>query len=429
MRATDRIASLEPAWLDAFARMIETDTSFPPGEGYGAFADLMESLFAPLGFRFERVEVPEALWRVEGGQAAGRRINLIARRRTGRAVTSIYYHVDTVPPGPAWTRPPLRLTREGDRLYGRGTADMKGTLAATFAALAAAQAEGTPLACDVDLLFCTDEEGGLYPGVRYLAESRMIEGQVMCLNGGAAPRIWAGCFGSLDLAIRIRGRPAHSGDPGRGVNAIEEALPIVAALQALKTRVETRTSTLPPPPHLGQGPLSARLTLAAIHAGAKGSSLPGECTILVNRRYTPDERYEDVLVELDSAVAEAGRATRALAVETTVVGHLTPVVEPDGGPEWERWIAALSRGFGWPRESFRRWGASSSSDMGFVQASGFRKILLGGLVRPDSNAHAADEFTTVTDVSALARAILIYLAVPARNAVIADQPTFEGARS
>jgi succinyl-diaminopimelate desuccinylase len=69
----------------------------------------------------------------------------------------------------------------------------------------------------------------------------------------------------------------------------------------------------------------------------------------------------------------------------------------------------MSRGFGFTRESFRLCGASSSSDMGWVQRAGISEILLGGLTRPESNAHAPDEFTTVNDVIGLARALLFYL--------------------
>ena len=48
---------------------------------------------------------------------------------------------------------------------------------------------------------------------------------MLSFNGGAVPRIWAGCFGSFDLLVRVQGRAAHSGEPAGGVNAIEAALP------------------------------------------------------------------------------------------------------------------------------------------------------------------------------------------------------------
>lgn len=398
--------------MEVLARLVAVDTSFPPGRGYAGFAELLEELFVPLGLVCRRVEVPEALWRTP--ETTGPRINVIAappaRRLPG---CGIYVHTDTVPPGAGWTRPPLELTREGERLYGRGAADMKGTLAALYAALTAAREAGLELAFDPVLLACTDEEGGLYPGVRYLAEQGEIGcEQVICLNGGAAPRIWAGCFGSLDLAITVTGRAAHSGDPGPdGVNAVEQALPIVAALMALKEKVEARASAMPAPPHFAGSPLRARLTLAAIHGGAKGSALPGDCRLLVNRRVMPEESMDSALAELEAAVAEGARLGHALGVATQLVGRLDPVVDPDAaGRCWPRWRQALGWGFGWPDAAFSRYGSSTSSDMGYLRAAGVSEMMLGGLSRRDNHTHAADEFTTTSDLAGLARALLAYLA-------------------
>jgi succinyl-diaminopimelate desuccinylase len=412
------LESDDAAILSDLGRLIAIDTSFPPGDGYGAFADACEEMVRPWGFDCERAVVPEKLWHVENGPAYGERINLVARRRTGRPVCSIYYHVDAVPPGDGWTRDPLALTVEGDRLYGRGTADMKGSIAATFAAIRAADAAALELAYDPSLLFCTDEEGGLYPGIRYLAEQGLVEGHLLSFNGGAAPRIWGGCFGSLDLEIEIEGRAAHSGESGvKGINAIEEAIPLLNAFLELKAQVEQRVSSLPPPPANEGRPLHAKLTVAAARGGAKGSAVPGRFTLLVNRRYAPEERSEDVLAELEATIRNAMAGSRALSVTQRIVGHLSPVGDPTG-PHWPAWIEALSHGFGWSVESFGKWGASSSSDMGWVQNAGIKEILLGGLIRPDSAAHAADEHTTLSDVKALARSILFYLAGARRSSTI-----------
>src|SRR4051812_39292059 len=215
---TDPLETRPPAgqaWIDDLADMLAVDTSFPPGAGYVSFADLIEGPLTRLRFSCERVSVPSELWQAEGSH--GERVNLVARRGTGRPVCSIYFHVDTVPPGEGWTVEPFALTRRGERLIGRGAADMKGAIAATMLAIESADAAGLSYVFDPHLLFCTDEEGGKYPGVRYLAERSLIEGHVLCLNGSAAPRIWAGCFGSIDLLIRIEGQAAHSGE-GVGVN-------------------------------------------------------------------------------------------------------------------------------------------------------------------------------------------------------------------
>ena len=399
------IAADEAQILADMARLLACDTCFPPGAGYDDFADLLQPTLEAMGFAVRRVQVPEALWAAPG--AHGSRTNVIARRPGPQPVCSLYFHVDTVPPGDGWTRDPLACTVAGRALYGRGAADMKGTIAAVLAALRAASAVGLPLAYLPALLLCTDEEGGLYPGIRYLAEQGLIEGHLLSFNGGAMPRIWAGCFGSLDLQVSVIGRSAHSGEQdGGGVNAIEAALPLLTALAALKTRVEARASAIPSP--IPDRPLHARLNVTAAHGGEKGSSLPGRFELLINRRYLPEEKAETVRAELEQTIATALADSPALGFETRLLGHLAPVTDPTG-PHWPRWQKALSAGFGFADSAFRSWGASSSSDMGWVQQAGIQEILLGGLGRSDRRIHAADEFTTMDDIAALARSVLAYL--------------------
>jgi succinyl-diaminopimelate desuccinylase len=423
-------ANVEEAIGD-LASAVAIDTSFPPGAGYASFAELLEALLAPLQFECRRVLVPDELWQVPDGPAHGERVNLIASglggrmprgashthgRRHTRPICSLYFHTDTVPPAADWRRPPFSLTREGHRLYGLGTADMKGTIAAVLLALRAAKLCELDLAYDPVLLFCSDEEGGLYPGVRYLAEQRLIRGHLLSFNGGAVPRIWAGCFGSINLLVRVHGRAAHAGDSEMGVNAIEAAIPLLAALTELKLEIAQRCSELPPPPHLASRKLRPRLTIASAHGGGStGGSVPAIFEILVNRRYAPEENYEEAFAEIEARL----RAPAGARIETRIVGHLAPVADPTG-PHWPRWQAALSQGFGWAAADFHKYGATSSSDLGFVQAAGIHEILLGGLGGPDRNIHAAEEHTTIDDLVGLARSILVYLAADFRPDILPE---------
>jgi succinyl-diaminopimelate desuccinylase len=397
--------------VDDLSRMVAIDTSFPPGEGYDAFADLMEQLLAPLDFESRRVVVPEPLWRVEGGPASGPRTNLVARHATGKPVCGLYYHVDTVPVAPGWTRNPLRLTREGDTLYGLGAADMKGTIAASLLALRAAREHDVAFAYDPMLLLCTDEEGGLYPGVRHLAEQGMLEGHIVNFNGSAAARIWAGCFGVFHLQLSIKGHAVHAGEgnrTGAGINAIEGALPILNALQALKPEIASRESTLPPPPH-ATGPLQPQLTISAIHGGTSGGQVPAEVKVLISRRYAPEESYEEARAEIETIVRASGNAIAGLGIDIQLVGHLIPTSDPYG-PHWPRWQDALCLGFGYRPDDFRKWGAASCSDFGYVQQiTGMQEVILSGLGRPESCIHSPEEHTTCPDIIALAKTILAYL--------------------
>jgi succinyl-diaminopimelate desuccinylase len=398
--------------VNELGEMIAIDTSFPPGEGYDAFAGLMERLIEPLGFSYKRVTVPKALWKVEGGPASGPRTNLVAERPTGKPVCGLYYHVDTVPAAPGWQRDPLRLTREGGNLFGLGAADMKGTIAATLLALRAAKEHGVELAYDPMLLLCTDEEGGLYPGIRYLAEQGMLQGHILNFNGSAAPRIWAGCFGVFNLLIRVKGHTVHAGEgnrTGAGINAIESALPILNALNALKPVIASRSSKLTPPPH-AEGPLRPQLSISAANGGTCGGQVPSLFEILVSRRYAPEEDFETARAEIETLVRQCAESVPGLGLEIDLVGHLIPTADPDG-PHWPRWQEALSLGFGYEPDEFRKWGAASCSDFGYVQQSGvMQEVLLGGLGRPESCIHSPEEHTTVEDIVALAQSILAYLA-------------------
>lgn len=420
VKAMARIADDAESAVAELARMIAVDTSFPPGAGYDAFAELMEELTAPLGFAGERVEVPEALWRVPHSPASGRRTNLIATRRSGKPVCGLYFHVDTVPAAPGWETDPLRMMRDGDRLIGLGAADMKGCIGAVLLALRAAETCGVTLAYDPMLLFCTDEEGGLYPAIRYLAEQGRLEGHILNFNGSAEARIWAGCFGLFNLLVRIHGQAVHAGEgnrKGAGVNAVEGALPLLNALAALKAQIATRVSALPPPP--GKPPLAAQLNIATIHGGTAGGQVPALLEFTLNRRYAPEEVFEEVRAEIEKTIRRGVASAPGLTVETSLVGHLIPTSDPIG-PHWPRWQAAICEGFGYAPKDFHRWGAASCSDFGWVQRNGMQEVLLGGLGRPDRNIHAPGEHTTLPDIVALAQAVLAYLAADFRPDLIPE---------
>jgi len=392
-------------WIDQLARLVAIDTAFPPGGGYGGFADALQDLFAPLGFGLRRVEPPESLWRCR--PAAGPRVSLVASRRTGRPVCSIPCHMDTAPPGPGWTRPPLTLTRQGSVLFGRGTVEMKGAIVALWAALRAADAVGLSLRFDPLLLFTTDDKGGCFPGLRYLAEQQMVEGHVLCLNGSAAPRIWVGCLGSFDLEIRI----SHCMRMRNGAGAAQAMRPILTALTDLQAELRQRSSRLPAPPEQGGGMLRPSLSFVSVAAETEPDEKEPVGVLVLKRHFTSDEGFGRALEELKARVDRAAQAAGCrCAVECRVLRRIDAVTDPDQGPNGPSWQRALSWGFGFPTQSFRRWGGAGGSPLGFVQQAGIKEILLGGLLRPGQAPHAPDEHTTVEDVEALARSVLAYLA-------------------
>lgn len=389
------------------ARMVATDTSFPPGAGYADFAALMEDMLVELPMLTRRVTVPEELWHVPRGPAHGARVNLIADIPGSGPVCSLYFHTDTVCAASGWQTDPFALTETDGRLYGLGAADMKGAVAAAVHALRAAHKAGVPLAYRPQLLLCSDEEGGLYPGIRYLAEQGMIEGHLLNFNGSAGPRIWGGCFGSFNLQVTVTGFAAHAADRSKqGVNAIEAALPMMQAVQELRPAVLARTSELPVPP--GAAPLAGQIAVTVAAGGTCGGQVPDRFVFVVSRRYAPEEDFATARTEIETAIRAACPAGAALDID--LIGHLIPTADPEG-PHTPRWIRAVQQGFGYAPGDFVKYAAASASDSGYIQRAGvFQEVNLGGLIRPGSNAHGAQEHTSRADLSALAKTILAYLA-------------------
>jgi len=404
-RALADIAAGADRLAEDLGHLLAFDTVYPPARDYAGLVGWAEARFGRLGFSCRRVLVPRALWDVPGAGAEGDRVNLIAEL-PGPDPVAIYSHIDVVPPGEGWTVPPLAATRRGGEVWGRGAADMKGTVAATLLAVEAALAHGLALRHAPRVLLTTDEEGGAYSGVRYLAEQGLVGDHLICLDGSAAPRVWQGSFGSLEMQIVIRGRSGHAGQRGSGDNALERAIPVLAALMELKQHVEQRSSAL-----RGQDGAALRpiLAVTVMNAGTKANNVPAQAVIGLNRRYAPEERDEAALAEIRAAVA--GAVPEGTQWELRVTGHLAAVLDADDGPHWPRWQAACARAFGWPPESFRRYGGTGSSDMGWVQRAGLKEIMIGGASRPDSRVHGADERVRLADLQSLAAAILLYLAV------------------
>lgn len=222
--------------------IIRIDTSNPPGSGYEAMVDYLAPLLDGAGLESVMVVVPEDRWRkvplpFEGGSAS---------MSSGKPPLSIYAHMDVVPAGTGWTLDPFEGVVKDGKVFGRGAIDMKGAIPPVVVALELIRELGLEPRFDLRVLFTTDEETGIDPGALYLAENGFFKPPVLHLEGGAqAPVMFAANAGSLGAKIRSFGREAHSGLSSAGINALEEAVPVLDELIALKREVEERESAYP----------------------------------------------------------------------------------------------------------------------------------------------------------------------------------------
>ncbi|WP_165676184.1 M20/M25/M40 family metallo-hydrolase, partial [Metapseudomonas otitidis] len=164
--------------------------------------------------------------------AEGTKANLFATLGpTDQGGVVLSGHTDVVPvDGQAWTRDPFRLSESEGRLYGRGTADMKGFIASVLAAVPAFLAQ--PLRLPVHLAFSYDEEVGCL-GVRSLLDAlaQRPNRPRLCLIGEPTElRPVLGHKGKLAMRCQVHGAACHSAYAPQGVNAIEYAARLIGHL-------------------------------------------------------------------------------------------------------------------------------------------------------------------------------------------------------
>jgi acetylornithine deacetylase len=322
--------------------------------------------------------------------AAGDKTNLFAS--LGPAVEGgvvLSGHTDVVPvDGQPWTSDPFVLTRRGERLYGRGTCDMKGFLALALAA--APELAKAPLARPVHLAFSYDEEIGC------LGAPAMIEAIARELPRPAAVIVGEptnmeavrGHKGIAAFKVTVTGREAHSSLTHLGVSAVMAAVKLMDLLTKLSERLEREAD--PASPFLPKG---ATLTIGQVNGGTAVNILARECVFWFDLRTPPGVDTEALLAPFLAEAKALDAALKARAPETGVRvdrRSLTPPLAPETGGEAERLARVLAGDNGPGRV------VSYAAEAGQFQGAGFSTVICG----PGSidQAHQPDEYVEIAQM-------------------------------
>jgi succinyl-diaminopimelate desuccinylase len=400
--------------------LIRIPTVVPPGDNYEDIVQYLEPLFRKLNFSTERVVVPPEHIEKIPLPLKGPRINLVANRdhEKGQSVT-LYAHMDVVPIEEAWTKDPFDPIVENGKLYGRGAVDMKCGIAGILVALEVIDELGLEPHFDITCTFCTDEEVIVYPGIYHLAKEGHVKGHVINTELGAQnPLIIDGIAGAVDVTIRTKGRSCHSGMNFMGVNAVEAMIPILTELLTLKAEVEQRESAIPIVPLLKAfGAPSDFVTpmfnMDIIKGGVKSNIVPAECELVINRRYVPEEPYEQVVKEIQDAVERGKAQSKALDVEVSFL-HLAPPFKADTTSEFAvKMREALKAVHGYQDAEFIIGGAAASTDMGFILlGSNIEHIIgIGAATVDNLSAHKSDEWVSIDSLVNMTKQLVHYLAL------------------
>ena len=272
----------------------------------------MAKLYQALGLEVESVLPDMEAVRahpafIDTGVPYDNRPNLIGTLagEEGQPSLIINGHVDVVSPEPleAWTRDPWGGQVEGNRLYGRGAADMKSGLLANYFALKAALAAGLRPRGMVRLMSVIDEEAGGAGGTLacLLAGYRA---DAMVITEPHGMNVTIANAGVNHFRVTVPGRSAHGGVSHLGINAIGKALPIYKALADLDEQRgrEVRYELF----EKGSG-RSCHVTVGTMKAGDWPSTVPGEAVLECRISFVPGETRAQIRAMVEELVAQVAR--------------------------------------------------------------------------------------------------------------------------
>jgi succinyl-diaminopimelate desuccinylase len=329
-----------------------------------------------VGFRIEHLRYGEVdnLWATHGD--------------TGPTLAFLG-HTDVVPSGPeaSWQSPPFEPSIRNGRLYGRGAADMKGSVAAMVVALERFATAHPQHRGRVGLLLTSDEEGVAINGVRKVADRFREVGEKIdwCVVGEPSAReklgdlIRVGRRGSLSATLSVRGVQGHVAYPEKALNPIHAFAPALAELAA--ERWDEGNADFPP----------TSMQVSNLNAGTGANNvIPGALTALFNFRYSTASRADDLRARSEALLRRHG-------VDFHIDWHLSgePFLTPPGGLLRETVVAVCRELCGIDPEQSTGGG---TSDGRFIAPLGAEVVELGPV---NATIHKTDECVALDELERL----------------------------
>ena len=214
--------------LALLRRLVAIDTTNPPGLSYDAITALLTREVAAAGLAARRFAIPAALLKksLPPEQHAYPRFNVLGKLDAPGAKKTVHFnaHYDVVPVSGTWRHgSPFSGAVDGGWIYGRGTSDMKGSIASLLLALTALRATRTAPKLNVEVSFTADEETDSVLGAGWLVDHAPIRPDyAIVMEGGELNQVCCGHSGTLWLEVTVHGRAAHGSTPEKGINALEK---------------------------------------------------------------------------------------------------------------------------------------------------------------------------------------------------------------
>jgi acetylornithine deacetylase len=298
-------------------------------------------------------------------------------------------HTDVVPvDGQAWTSDPFSAVERAGKIYGRGTADMKGFLAACLALVP--EFLGKPLKRPIHLAFSCDEEVGC-TGVRPLIE-RIVAGDLprpsaAIIGEPTLMKVVNGHKSTLSFVTEVEGHEAHSSLSHQGVNAIMVAGELISEITAIAGEMRERgdpTGRFDPP--------YSSVHIGTISGGTARNIVPRCCTFHWETRIIPGQDPDEIPERLDRLAETLLPAMQAVSPTTGITTrrkNIVPPLMPVPGSPAEALALQLTGGNDTGAVSY-------GTEAGLFQVAGIPAVICG----PGSieQAHKPDEFVAVSEL-------------------------------
>lgn len=314
--------------------------------------------------------------------------NLWATKGNAKPLFVFAGHTDVVPPGPdsSWTSPAFSATIKDTHLYGRGAADMKGSIAAMIVAVENFLGEYPQHQGGIGFLITSDEEGVATDGTVKVIETLQQRNTKIdyCLVGEPSSTqqvgdvIKNGRRGSLGARLRIIGRQGHVAYPHLAENPIHLFAP---ALQALTSMQWDQGNAFFPP---------TTFQISNINSGTGATNvIPGDAEILFNFRFSTETTAEELKARVEQIL---DTHSVQYDIEWTLSGQ--PFLTP-AGKLVDSTIAAIEEVCGYKTELST---AGGTSDGRFIAPTGAEVLELGPV---NATIHQVNENVAVADLDTL----------------------------
>jgi succinyl-diaminopimelate desuccinylase len=387
--------------LGRLQHLVAIPTVNPPGSDYAAITAWLTRELAALGLQSRRYTIPTPLARqvLPPEQHAYPRFNVLGRRAVPGARRTLHFnaHYDVVPVSGRWRHgSPFSGTVAAGWIFGRGTADMKGSIASLLTALAALRATGTAPRMNLEVSFTADEETDSALGAGWLVQHAPIRPDyAVVMEGGEGRNVCCGHNGTLWLEVEVHGRPAHGSTPQKGINALEKMAALVAALGEYQRQLATRSWRTP------EGRLQRpTLNLGGefrCGEGAKINTVPAYASFTLDRRVLPVEDHAAAERELRAFLAAAARRIPQCRITVRKISENYSCFNPPTHPFFAAMAGCVTRARG---ERTRFSVSTGFNDMHFF--SHHLKIPTLGYGPGGEDYHAVDERAQVKELLASA---------------------------